>query len=302
MTTGGTIILLYHRVAQLAHDPHGLAVRPDRFAQHCDVLRRRCEVVPLDEMAPARRQVVITFDDGYADNAGDARRILAEAGLPATFFITTGWLGQAVEAWWDRLAYLLLDARTAAQAIETTIDGRRLWADLRSEQARDRAHMALFCRLRPLRPAAIAETLRAVATDLGVPDSARHTHRWMTPDELRALADTRGMHIGAHTVTHARLSGLPPEDQRTEIAASRADLERLLGRPVTAFSYPFGGPDAFNEITRRCVQEAGFTMACNASGGVVRPADDRYSLHRNVVGDWEAEQFDEWLGRWLKTP
>jgi peptidoglycan/xylan/chitin deacetylase (PgdA/CDA1 family) len=83
VSTGGTLVLLYHRVAHLERDPHGLAVRPDRFAQHCEILRRRCTVVPLREMDPSKREVAITFDDGYADNAGDARSILAAAGLPA---------------------------------------------------------------------------------------------------------------------------------------------------------------------------------------------------------------------------
>jgi peptidoglycan/xylan/chitin deacetylase (PgdA/CDA1 family) len=87
-------VLLYHRVTDLKHDPHGLAVRPDRFAEHCEVLRRRCDVVPLGAPMASVRQVAITFDDGYADNAGDARRILAAAGLPATFFVTVGRVGK----------------------------------------------------------------------------------------------------------------------------------------------------------------------------------------------------------------
>ena len=64
----GTLVLLYHRVAQLDHDPYGLAVRPDRFAQQCSILRKRCDVVPLRDANGGRRQVAITFDDGYADN------------------------------------------------------------------------------------------------------------------------------------------------------------------------------------------------------------------------------------------
>src|SRR4030095_13148077 len=96
--TGGvtqpcTLVLLYHRVAHLERDPYGLAVHPDRFAEQCRVLGHRCDVVRLSETNGRSPQVVITFDDGYADNGGEARAVLQAAGLPATFFITAGRLG-----------------------------------------------------------------------------------------------------------------------------------------------------------------------------------------------------------------
>ena len=34
------LILMYHRVARLAHDPWDLAVTPDRFAEQIEVLTR----------------------------------------------------------------------------------------------------------------------------------------------------------------------------------------------------------------------------------------------------------------------
>ena len=173
VSAGGTLVLLYHRVAHLERDPHGLAVRPDRFAEQCEVLRRRCTVVPLAQSDRARREVAITFDDGYADNAGDARRILAAAGLPATFFITAGRVGEGPEAWWDRLERIVLGCDTGADALELDVDGRRFWADIRSATARERAHWALFWRLRPLRPAAIESVLDELQAQLGVSTLAR---------------------------------------------------------------------------------------------------------------------------------
>jgi peptidoglycan/xylan/chitin deacetylase (PgdA/CDA1 family) len=98
VNAGGTLVLLYHRVARLERDPHGLAVRPDRFAQHCEILQRRFSTIPLSDWNRSGRHVAITFDDGYADNALEARGILAAAGLPATFFITVGPLGERREA------------------------------------------------------------------------------------------------------------------------------------------------------------------------------------------------------------
>ena len=299
MSAGSTIVLLYHRIAQLACDPHQLAVSPDRFAQHCEILRHRCTVVPLREAMRFPRQVAITFDDGYADNAGEARRILDAAGLPATFFISVGRIGGTAEAWWDRLAQIVLERGTAAGAIDVEIAGRALWADCRSGAARERAHMALFWRLRPLQLGTIDRVLAEIEEHLDVRRVDRETHRWMSPDELSALAQTDLVDVGAHTLTHPFLATLTAEEQRTEIAGSREQLERLVGRPVAAFAYPYGGPDAFSPTTIRLVAEAGYQMACTAIGGIARAGGDPLQIPRYVVGDWSAEEFARTLDRWL---
>jgi peptidoglycan/xylan/chitin deacetylase (PgdA/CDA1 family) len=69
------VILMYHRVAQAAEDPHGLCVSPAHFAQHLQVLQRDFDIVRLGEIPSraregrlSRRSVAITFDDGYADS------------------------------------------------------------------------------------------------------------------------------------------------------------------------------------------------------------------------------------------
>src|ERR1044071_982348 len=124
--SNGTLVLLYHRVTQLARDPYGFVVHPDRFAQHCDILRRRRDVVPLRDASAARRQFAITFDDGYADNSREACDILAAARLPATFFITAGRVNQRTEVWWDRLEQIVIGCQPAGGCIDVEIVGRRL--------------------------------------------------------------------------------------------------------------------------------------------------------------------------------
>jgi peptidoglycan/xylan/chitin deacetylase (PgdA/CDA1 family) len=302
VTAGGTLVLLYHRVAHLEPNPHGLAVRPDRFAQHCEILRRRCDVVPLREATRSVRQVAITFDDGYADNAGEARSILVAAGLPATFFITVGRLGERGEVWWDRLEQILLECKTTASTIEIEIGGRPLWIDIRSSSARERAHQALFWRLRPMRPAVIESVLANIEAQLGVRTVDRENYRWMTAAELRALAASDGMEIGAHTLTHPLLATLDAQEQRAEIEGSGRALEKLLETPANLFAYPYGGHDAFSAVTTQLVRDGGYTMACTVTGGIARADGDPLQIPRNVVGDWDAERFEAWLNRWLSEP
>lgn len=294
----GTLVLLYHRVAQLDHDPYGLAVRPDRFVQQCSILRRHCDVVPLRDANGSRRQAAITFDDGYADNR-EACEILTGAGLPATFFITAGRLEQRSEIWWDRLEHMFFGCEPVPSHLEVEIGGHRFWGDIRSPMARTRVHLALYWRLRPLRPAGIESILTEIEAQLGVQAVSRETHRWMNVEELRAVSMTPGMDVGAHTLTHPFLATLPPEEQRKEIDGSRVHLERLLETPVSLFSYPYGGHDAFDAATTQLVRESGYTLACTGTGGLAHADHDPFLVPRNVVGDWDASTFEQWLERWL---
>lgn len=297
MTTRGAVVLLYHRVCQLDRDPYGLAVTPEHFQEQCRILSQRGGVIPLEELARSGRGVAITFDDGYADNAGAAREILSAAGLPATFFIASGLRERGDEAWWDRLEQLLLESGFECPWLDLEVDGRPLLLDVRSESARARAQAALSRRLRPMRPHAIDAVLDAIEAQLGIRSVRRQSHRWMTVAELQQLAQAPGVEIGGHTISHPFLSSLDAPEQRREIEGCRHDLEALVGRPVRSFAYPYGAPDAFTDATVQVVREAGYTIACSATGGTVIRDGNPLRTPRNTVGNWEGGQFEAWLDR-----
>jgi peptidoglycan/xylan/chitin deacetylase (PgdA/CDA1 family) len=69
------------------------------------------------------------------------------------------------------------------------------------------------------------------------------------------LTELRGplVAIGAHSVSHPRLTRIAPERARAEIGGSRAALARLIGAPVTLFAFPYGDYDA--SVVEICRQE-----------------------------------------------
>jgi peptidoglycan/xylan/chitin deacetylase (PgdA/CDA1 family)/folate-dependent phosphoribosylglycinamide formyltransferase PurN len=92
-------VLLYHRVNDTSKDK--LTTSVNRFIEHLATVRSRYPVVTLQAAREALAAghylgpnvVVITFDDGYADNYECAAPILEHFRLPATFFVTAGLVG-----------------------------------------------------------------------------------------------------------------------------------------------------------------------------------------------------------------
>ncbi|MFO0967123.1 MAG: polysaccharide deacetylase family protein [Gemmataceae bacterium] len=100
-------IVLFHRVTDDIPED-GLTVTTRWFRGFCRLVRDRFRAVPLSEIVryvrgrerPPRRLVAITFDDCYRDNLF-AARVLAEHGLPATFFLPTQAVGTDHVFPWD---------------------------------------------------------------------------------------------------------------------------------------------------------------------------------------------------------
>lgn len=72
--------------------------------------------------------------------------------------------------------------------------------------------------------------------------------------DMRRLSD-QGFEIAAHGLDHRRLTSLPPQQARQQIADGKSRLQDMLGKPVTGFCYPGG---RHNSFIRAAVAESGF--------------------------------------------
>jgi peptidoglycan/xylan/chitin deacetylase (PgdA/CDA1 family) len=278
-------VLIFHRVLP-AFDPL-LATEPDaaEFERRMRWIRDWFNVVPLTEAVRGlssgclpERPLSITFDDGYADNVNVALPILSRLGLHATFFVATGfldggrmWNDTVIEAirahQGDRLDFRELNLRCYQTA---SIDDRRSTID------------ALLLELRYKAMDTRIELVHRIARIIGheLPDDLM-----MTSHQVAELHGA-GMGIGAHTVNHPILASLDTSIARSEIANSKADLERIIGQPVKLFAYPNGVPGQDYNREHVCmVRELGFEGAVSTAWGVSRHATDVYQLPRFTPWD-----------------
>ncbi|KPV40329.1 polysaccharide deacetylase [Thiohalorhabdus denitrificans] len=273
-------VLIYHRVLEEA-DPLDPDI-PDAatFDWQMGLLAEEFRPLPLAEGVAglARgtlppRAVAVTFDDGYADNYTVALPILRRWGVPATFFIATGYLGGG-RMWNDIIT------ETVRRWPEGEMDLRHMglgrWP-LDGEEARREARMGLIQELR-YRPLEERErVVEGLGAELGGPPSPR---LMLDPGEVRALAGA-GMEIGAHTRSHPILSTLDPDRARAEVAESKAHLEEITGGACRFFAYPNGRPgEDYGPEHVDLVRAAGFQAAVSTAWGAAGRETSRFQIPR----------------------
>ena len=323
------LILLYHRVAELKSDPQLLSVRPQRFAKQLEYLSRHYRVWSLKKLAQAIREekclpervVAVTFDDGYADNWLNAKPLLEAYDTPATVFVTSGYIGQNREFWWDELEHLLLLPLELPESIAVTVNDKTFrWPlgrcrkhssekykeydtwDVTSSETPTPSHQAyrdLHGLLRPLGHHEQEKALAAMRSQIGCDGHARSGYRAMTAHEIRQLADTELVEVGAHSVTHPVFATQPLDVRWHELVDSKRQLEAILQRSVSSFAYPYGGPTDVGDTSVELTRDAGYEVACTTVPGPVTLASDCCFLPRCLVRDWDDNEFSFRLNRFF---
>ena len=322
------LILLYHRVAEVPTDPQLLCVTPDNFARHMEIVRTTCNPISLRQLTSGlqnkrvpRRSVLVTFDDGYADNLYNAKPILERYDIPAVVFVAAGYVGSHNEYWWDELEKLLLRPGSLPDELELKINGndtrRRLdepariysEADYREHAdwslnkrsvptGRHGLYLDLYKTMRPLGPERQTEMLESLRAWSGCMTGVREAYQPMTAPEVQRLRDGNLVAVGAHTISHPILSGLTVANQQNEILGSRDLLREITGEPVTSFAYPYGGDGDYTAETVDVVRQAGFECAFSTASGLTRNDSEHFRLPRIWVRNWSADTFERRLHGW----
>jgi peptidoglycan/xylan/chitin deacetylase (PgdA/CDA1 family) len=216
-------VAMFHRVLP-PEDPRFAGANPTytvstaEFAACLDLFTRFYTVVAPEAVEAAAEgaplppcPLLITFDDGWRDNAEFALPLLRARGLPALLFVATGHVGRE-EGFWQEELFDRIAARDAGPG------GRRA-ADAAVAALIDRPAQERAARLAALPPRALPRRMADAA-------------------ELRVLA-AGGVRVGGHGHAHEPLTAVA--DAAAELRDCRATLAALgLGGGRPAFSFPHG--------------------------------------------------------------
>lgn len=263
-------VINYHRVNEPARvvplDDGVLDATPQSFDQQLTILKRHFNVVGLQQVLAYFRgaelppnPALITFDDGYRDCHDQALPILQRHGLKAVFFIATDYVSSRRLYWWDRVHYLVRQARRPYLRLSYPSP---MTLDL--EAGRNKAARRLLSTIKHTFDLDLERLLQQVAEAAEVPWSRRLERELadehvMTWDQVLALQQA-DMDIGSHTRTHLPLQTLPLERLNQELAGSRRELEERLRVPITSIGYPVGRPVAQFTAIRTALMQAGYEL------------------------------------------
>lgn len=280
----GVIFVLHSTVASSDSCLEDLRCPIDTLAQTLVWLKRSgFAFVSLDE-AVARlddpgcgRFCVFTFDDGYADNLTQALPLMEQFAAPFTVYVSTGMMTGEIDAWWLGLAALI----NATDRIVLPNIGVPF--ECRDRPAKKRAYDEIARRIH--RDYATLAPVKAAIAAAGIDWQALARREALSIEQLRRLAASPLVTIGAHGERHINLARASAEEAKRDMIASRRRLEELIDEEVVHFAYPFGNANACGPREAAIAQAAGFRTAVTTRRGTLFPEhlDDLYALPREPL-------------------
>lgn len=269
-----------HDASLLDNIPH---TKKSVFKQICRHLSLHYQVLPLAHIVNSlkegiplpKRAVALTFDDGYESNYQLAYPILRQFSLPATIFLTTGFIDRTERLWFHRLECALLNSRSHSLSHEKS--------ELKLNSIPDRAHAltVLAAHLKSLPQEEMTSALDEMEHRLHSWSSehppALHPMSW---DQAREMRDSGLIDFGAHTHRHLILGRCARETARVEINQSRDRIQAELGAAPRLFAYPNGQSGDYHAETEALLEEAGFLASVTMSPGFAKSGVNPFTLPR----------------------
>jgi peptidoglycan/xylan/chitin deacetylase (PgdA/CDA1 family) len=254
----------------------------DRLRMQLEWLRSECRPIGVSDLLQnlaggtvPDRAVVMTIDDAQLD-AYEVVDEFRNFGVPLAMFVPVGWVARFEES--DDLLVHVITAIEWYAGPDSKIELAN-GSKFELSAAKKAANIDRILSERELLSPHLEEMYSKVCALVG-PMPPSTLCNW---SELRELARD-GVHIGAHSVSHVRISQMSPVRQRFEIFESKRVLEANVG-PCTSFAYPYGTADTHDQCTLALVKDAGFSGAFTNHSDFVTSSSQNFALPRISLPD-----------------
>ncbi|MET4024636.1 peptidoglycan/xylan/chitin deacetylase (PgdA/CDA1 family) [Marinobacter sp. MBR-99] len=307
-------MLMYHRFIMADSDPRVAGVSSESFEQQVAHIARYYHPMTVSDMVRGcfegeplpKHAIAVTVDDGYEDFYHIAWPILKRYRVPATFYVTTGFVDGRLWLWPDQLTWILEHAPAPGHPPAPFTDGTENVLPPSGPDDQIRLFGRLVAYLLRIPDGKKHEFLKALARhwQLSIPEKAPAWARAASWDQLGEM-QAEGLEVGGHTVTHPSLSQVSLEQAREEIMGTRDALVANLGDAPRSFCYPNGTQEDFVGSQVPLIKQAGFTGAvvafADAQGQCQRFAMRRHSGSDSLFQFHKAVSGVEYLGYRLRN-
>lgn len=263
------LVLCYHSVIpdSIPEDPRTvIAVTATQFEDHLRELKRYWHPISevhllksiQEEVPLPNHSVLITFDDGFKNNADYAAPLLKKYEIPAVFFLTAGLIGTNKLLWTQELTERILSSEDTHFPIPSGHSSCDLPTGSHERLALSRKIIS-ECKKLPdtQRREYLAKTQKH---QLNLVESWQHIlYDFMTWEEIRSI-NRDGFSIGAHTLDYPILTSLNQQELRHQLAESKAMIEKEVREPCHSLAYPNGSREDYNENVMKIAEKEGYQL------------------------------------------
>lgn len=186
------------------------------------------------------RSVVVTFDDGYADNYNEAYPILKEYNIPATIFLATRYINQNEEwLWWDEIEYYFKQKDELTLPDDNENYSHEFITSLKklnSVKENKKSAISQFIRT----------TMYTIAKDekdrfiSHIRDKINHSKKHLMLNWEQIIEMGGLIEFGSHTHNHYFLNSLSVKEIKSEFSQSKDIIEKNTNKKCQFVCYPAG--------------------------------------------------------------
>ena len=299
------ITLLYHRIDTSETDPWGICVSIKNFEEQILFLKNNFNIISSGDLIKqvidhniTEESICITFDDCYADNYTNAKPILEKYNCPATFFISTAFIGSTIPFWWEELEIILLHSIKLPGRLLLKIDGEShsyIFDESKLTEKKLLQHanwkwyecpptdrcevfLKIWGQLRVLLIDAIATNIEVLRKWSGSINTG-NSRLPMNDQQVSELSKNPQFTIAMHTHTHPDLKEKELNFQTEEILSCKMTLKANYGVDSNCLAYPFG---KYDTNTIKAVKNLGID-ACFTT----YPSDIYAYSKRSILGRYQ---------------
>lgn len=290
----GPNILYYHRVCEDGEEcisSSEITVSKETFEKQIGFLKNSFNILPLDVIVdqmengiiPSLDDIAITFDDGYIDNYKQAYPILKKYGVPATIFVTTGYVGSSKLFWWDKvyqMVNIIKNRLVDWESMPSDLFPDEFKALLRKNLKRRISFNAITDYLKRVGTTKRDEIITYLENEFFPSKNHEANSRlFLSWEEMKEMHNN-GITFGSHTHTHPVLTEMSDEEVTQELTISKRLIREGIGAEVKAFSYPDGW---FDGRVKQLVIKAGYECAFQTSRVKSTNSQDLFEIPRKMV-------------------
>jgi peptidoglycan/xylan/chitin deacetylase (PgdA/CDA1 family) len=295
-------ILLYHGVTDWVKDErdgtflnyNGKHIDVDEFEKQMKWLSQNKRIVKLRDWIQYRPKdnVAITFDDSYRNVYENAIPILRKYNIPATFFISTGFVDDSKQRvfptnrlyWTDMVDYSINYSNVKETYFE--VYGRRF--DLRTDEGKQEFAEVVKGYLKNCSPQKKDEFLKEFEKEfIAIGFDAEYHYpdiQNLTWEQIKEIDEDPLFEIGGHTHNHEIMSYLSDAELASELGSCLDMLSDKLGRKIDLFSYPEGQEYHYNKKVISYLKDLEIVICPSAIPGENEGHLDNFNLKRIMVG------------------